>query len=167
MAHQFTVNATISGVSLNDFKRLAANTSLHEAVCKRIPGENLEIIESKVEGNTYTLRRAHNLDVNIPDNAKKLLKDAFRLNRSDVTNLEAMTSKVELGANLPLAASCNRSVTGDDNQVNIKLDWDVKVKVPLIGGLLEKHAEGEIRKFTDLEIEIIEDELKKNLANQA
>ena len=77
-----------------------------------------------------------------------------------------MTSNVELGANFPLTASCNRSVTGDDNQVNIKLDWDVKVKVPLIGGLLEKHAEGEIRKFTDLEIEIIEDELKKNLANQ-
>ncbi|WP_089603672.1 DUF2505 family protein [Acinetobacter piscicola] len=167
MAHQFTVNATISGVSLNDFKRLAANTSLHEAVCKRIPGENLEIIESKIEGNTYTLRRAYNLDVNIPDIAKKLLKDAFRLKRSDVTNLEAMTSKVELGANLPLVASCSRSVTGDDNQVNIKLDWDVKVKVPLIGGLLEKHAEGEIRKFTDLEIEIIEDELKKNLATQS
>ena len=166
MAHQFTVNATISGVSLNDFKRLAADTSLHEAVCKRIPGENLEIVESKIEGNTYTLRRAYNLDVNIPDIAKKLLKDAFRLKRSDVTNLEAMTSKVELGANLPLVASCNRSVTGDDNQVNIKLDWDVKVKVPLIGGLLEKHAEGEIRKFTDLEIEIIEDELKKNLATQ-
>lgn len=166
MAHQFTVNATISGVSLNDFKRLAADTSLHEAVCKRIPGENLEIVESKIEGNTYTLRRAYNLDVNIPDIAKKLLKDAFRLKRSDITNLEAMTSKVKLGANLPLTASCNRSVTGDDNQVNIKLDWDVKVKVPLIGGLLEKHAEGEIRKFTDLEIEIIEDELKKNLANQ-
>ncbi len=167
MAHQFTVNATISGVSLNDFKRLAADTSLHEAVCKRIPGENLEIVESKIEGNTYTLRRAYNLDVNIPDFAKKLLKDAFRLKRSDITNLEAMTSKVELGANLPLTASCNRSVTGDDNQVNIKLDWDVKVKVPLIGGLLEKHAEGEIRKFTDLEIEIIEDELKKNLAVQS
>lgn len=167
MAHQFTVNATISGVSLNDFKRLAADTSLHEAVCKRIPGENLEIIESKIEGNTYTLRRAYNLDVNIPDIAKKLLKDAFRLKRSDVTNLEAMTSKVELGANLPLVANCSRSVTGDDKQVNIKLDWDVKVKVPLIGGLLEKHAEGEIRKFTDLEIEIIEDELKKNLANQS
>jgi hypothetical protein len=37
------------------------------------------------------------------------------------------------------------------------------VKVPLIGGMLEKHAEGEIRKFSQLEIEIVEDELKKNL----
>lgn len=68
-----------------------------------------------------------------------------------------------LGANLPLEASCDRSVTGDDQQIHIKLDWQVKVKVPLIGGMLEKHAEGEIRKFSDIEIEIVEDELRKNL----
>ncbi len=37
----------------------------------------------------YTLRRAYNLDVNIPDMAKKLLKDAFRLKRNDVTHLTA------------------------------------------------------------------------------
>ena len=50
MAHQFTVNETIHGVSIEDFSRLVAMTSLHEAVCKRIPGENLEIIESAVKG---------------------------------------------------------------------------------------------------------------------
>ena len=47
MAHHFTVNSTIQGVSLDQFKQLVANTALHEAVCRRIPGEKLEIIESK------------------------------------------------------------------------------------------------------------------------
>ena len=88
MAHQFTVNETIHGVSIEDFSRLVAMTSLHEAVCKRIPGENLEIIESAVKGDIYTLRREYNLDVNIPDVAKKLLKNAFRLKRSDITDLK-------------------------------------------------------------------------------
>ena len=154
MAHRFTVYATIPGVSLSDFKRLSADTSLHEKVCRRIPGDKLEILESRIDQGIYTLKRAYNLDVNIPDIAKKLLKDAFRLRRTDITNLEALTSTVALGANLPLEASCDRSVTGDDQ---------VKVKVPLIGGMLEKHAEGEIRKFSDIEIEIVEDELRKNL----
>lgn len=164
MAHRFTINSTITGVSISEFNRLAKDTRLHEEVCKRIPGENLQILESEVRGDIYTLRRAYNLDVNIPDIAKKLLKDAFRLKRTDITNLEEMSSEVTLGANLPLEASCLRTVTGNDQQINIKLDWQVKVKVPLIGGLLEKHAEGEIRKFSDIEINIVEDELKKNLA---
>ena len=161
MAHQFTVNETIHGVSIEDFSRLVAMTSLHEAVCKRIPGENLEIIESAVKGDIYTLRREYNLDVNIPDVAKKLLKNAFRLKRSDITDLKNLTSTVELGANLPLEAKAERKVTGNSEKVEIALTWTVKVKVPLIGGMLEKHADGEIRKFSQQEQEKEEDELKK------
>ena len=163
MTHRFTITASIPGVSLSEFKKLSADTTLHEEVCKRIPGENLEIIESSIDQDIYTLKRAYNLDVNIPDIAKKLLKDAFRLKRTDITNLNALTSTVTLGANLPLEASCERFVTGDDQQINIRLDWQVKVKVPLVGGMLEKHAEGEIRKFSDIELHIVEDEIRKNL----
>ena len=78
MTHSFTIDSTIEGVSIDDFKRLAADTALHEAVCRRIPGDNLEIIESQIQDNIYTLRRAYNLQVNMPDIAKKLLKDAFQ-----------------------------------------------------------------------------------------
>lgn len=164
MAHQFTVSVAIQGVSLEDFKRLAADTALHEAVCRRIPGENLEILESRKTGDMYTLKRAYNLDVNIPDIAKKLLKDAFRLHRTDVSDLAKMTSEVILDPNLPLEARCQRQVTGDASQIQFQLEWTVKVKVPLIGGLLEKHAEAEIRRFSQLELEIVEDELRKNLS---
>ena len=89
--------------------------------------------------------------------------DAFRLQRTDISNLAALTSDVKLDPNLPLEASCKRCVTGDASQVSFNLDWTVKVKVPLIGALLEKHAEGEIRRFSQLEIEIVEEELRKNL----
>lgn len=163
MTHKFTINQTIHGVSLERFTELTADTSLHEAVCRRIPGENLEILESKTVGDIYTMRREYNLDVNIPDIAKKLLKNAFRLKRTDVTNLKKLTSTVELGANLPLEAKAERSVSGNSEKLDITLTWTVKVHVPLVGGFLEKHAEGEIRKFSQLEIEIVEDELKKHL----
>ena len=121
------------------------------------------LVASKVSGDIYTMRREYNLDVNIPDVAKKLLKNAFRLKRTDVTNLKNLTSTVELGANLPLEAKAERTVTGDSEKVMFSLIWTVKVKVPLIGGMLERHAEGEIRKFSLLELEIVEDELKKKL----
>lgn len=163
MAHQFTITTTIHGISLDDFKRLVSDTSLHEAVCRRIPGENLEILESRIQGDTYTLRREYNLDVNIPDIAKKLLKNAFRLKRTDTTNLNTLHSTVELGANLPFDAKGERKVTGNGDQLDVTMVWTVKVKVPLIGGMLEKHAEGEIRKFTQVELEIVEDEAKKQL----
>lgn len=164
MAHQFTIKTTIEGVSIDEFKRLTHDISLHEAVCHRLPAQNLDILVSEKQGHVYTMKRAYNLDVNIPEVAKKLLKDAFRLQRSDVTDLQEMTSVVELGANLPIEARCQRFVTGDDKQIQFQLDWTVKVKVPLLGGMLEKHAEGEIRKFSEIEIDLVEDELRKNLS---
>lgn len=163
MAHTFIVNASINGVSIDDFKRLASDIQLHEKVCHRIPGDNIEILTSEKQGDIYTLKRAYNLDVNIPDVAKKMLKGAFRLKRTDISNLEEMTSTIELGANLPLVATCNRSVKGDDQRIDFHLEWTVNVKIPLISGMLERHAEGEIRKFSQIEIGIIEDELHKNL----
>ena len=47
MAHQFTVKAIINGVSIDEFKRLANDIRLHEAVCHRIPAQNLEILVSE------------------------------------------------------------------------------------------------------------------------
>lgn len=164
MAHQFTINATVQGVSIDEFRRLASDIKMHEAVCQRIPAQNMKILVSEKQGSIYTLKRAYNLDVNIPDIAKKLLKDAFRLQRTDISHLDEMTSTVELGANLPIEASCKRQVKGDSQHIEFELYWTVKVKVPLLGSLLEKHAEGEIRKFTQIEIDIIEDEIRKNLA---
>jgi uncharacterized protein (UPF0264 family) len=163
MAHQFTIHKTIQGISLEKFTELAADVSLHEVICRRIPGENLEITESKISGDIYTMRREYNLDVNIPEVAKKLLKNAFRLKRTDITNLKNLHSTIELGANLPLVATAVREVVGNSEKIDVTLTWTVKVKVMLVGGMLEKHAEGEIRKFSELEFEIVEDEIRKYL----
>ena len=152
MAHQFTIHQTISGVTIERFAELAADISLHEAVCRRIPGENLEILESIIVGDIYTMRSEYNLAVHIQEIAKKLLKNAFRLKRSDIANLKKLTSTIELGANLPLEAKAERKVVGNRNQLDTTLVWTVKVKVPLIGGMLEKHAEGEIRKLANLKL---------------
>ena len=157
MAHRFNISATIQDFSFEDFKKIVADPKFHEAVSELIPGTNKVILQSAISGSTYTLDREYNLDVNIPDIAKKILKDAFRIKRKDQFNLEAYTSTVDLSSNsIPLQAHCDRKIEGGANQLTFTMTWEIKVKVPLIGGLLEKHAEGEVRKFTALELAIIE-----------
>lgn len=164
MAHKFSVTATVNGVTLEEFKKIVADPKFHEGVSELIPGTNKAILLSEVSGSTYTLKREYNLDVNIPDIAKKFLKDAFRIKRQDTFDLANMGSSVTLGSNsIPLEAQCVRKVEDGGDSINFTMNWEVKVKVPLIGGLLEKHAEGEVRKFTALELSIIEDQAKKYL----
>lgn len=163
MAHQFTIQHTIFGVSLNDFKALVQDIDLHESVCRRIPGENLDILESKIVDQTYTLSRSYDLNVNVPDIIKKLLKNAFRVKRTDTVDLEQLISMIELDTSLPIEANCKRVVTGSDQQIEVLVNWTVTAKLPFVGEKVEKHAEGEIRKFSILELQIIEEELKARL----
>ena len=164
MAHRFTVTATIDGLSFEEFRKVVSDPKFHEGVSEHIPGTNKQILVSEIKGDIYTLKREYNLDINIPDIAKKLLKDAFRIRREDQFNFEQFTSTVDLGSNsLPLVAHCDRKIEANGNQLNFTMHWEIKIKVPLIGGMLEKHAEGEVRKFTALELEVIEKQAKAYL----
>lgn len=163
MAHQFTIQHIMPGVALSDFKTLIQDIHLHESVCHRIPGSNLDILESNIVDHIYTLCRTYDIDVNVPDFIKKLLKNAFRVKRTDVVYLEDLISTIHLETNLPVEASCKRVVTGSDQQIEILVNWTVTAKIPFVGDKVEKHAEGEIRKFSLLELKIIEEEVKARI----
>ena len=76
--------------------------------------------------------------MNVPDLIKKLLKDAFRVKRTDVVNLDQLTSTIQLDTSLPVEANCKRVVTGSDRQVEVLVNWTVNVNIPLIGERIEK-----------------------------
>lgn len=161
MTHQFNIKSTICGVSLSEFKYIAATPPLHEAICRRLSGDHFEIIESRVEGNVYILRQVFHADVKMPQFAKKLLKDAFWVRRQDTSNIEQLTSTIRLKSNVPFHASCQRIVTGDAKQILVQSDWTLHIKAPFFRGMLERHAEAELRRYSEIEMTILEDELKR------
>ncbi len=163
MAHNFSVETTLTGISLQQFQQLLAQPQLHEAVCQAIPCQDLKILSSELNADLYTLRRSYQLDIQLPEVAKKFLKDALLLQRVDVTNVVTANSSVELRGNFPFIATGVRHISGNDQAVTIRADWQIQVKIPLIGGLIEKHAEGEVRRFTTIEVSVVEAEIKKYL----
>lgn len=163
MTHQFQVHATVRAVNEQQFKQLIAQPSLHEMVCRRVSGESVEILKSELQGNHYTLHRAYAVEVNLPEVAKKFLKDAFRVERHEVTDIENLTSVLNVKANFPVHAEGKRRVMLEGDHLHVVVDWKVDIKVPFLGGMLEKHAEHEIRRLSALEISVIEDEMQKRL----
>lgn len=161
MTHQFIIKSTICGVSLSEFKYIASTPPLHEAIGRRLSGDHFEIVESRVEGNVYILRQVFHADVKIPAFAKKFLKDAFLVRRQDTSDIEQLTSTIRLKANVPFHASCQRVVTGDEQQILVQSDWTLHIKAPFFRGMLERHAEGELRRYSEIEVCILEDELKR------
>lgn len=160
MTHRFNVQHTLADASLNDVHLYMADPGFHVAVCRKVPSENLEILDSRLQGQRYTLKREHNLDVNIPDFAKRLLKGAFKLWRDDEWDIGSLTCRSSFRMNMPAAFRCQTRVSERDGKILVDHDWEVDVSVPLIHGLLARHAETEIRRFNQIEIDVIREEIR-------
>lgn len=159
MAHKFTVQIPLRGVSLQDARQMLGQPAFHEAVARKIPGGNLDLQHSGRAGRTYSMKREYNLDVDIHELAKKLLKGAFRLKREDEWDVDALTCRSRFGMNLPADLSCQTRLAEQGGAVVVHTDWEVNVRVPLVHGILARHAEGEIRRFSAAEVEVIQAEI--------
>lgn len=161
MTHKFSIQHPLQGTTLQDVRAHVADPDFHTTICRKVPSENLVILESALDGQRYTLKRQHNLDVNIPDIAKKLLKGAFMLWRDDEWDIDALTARSRFRMNLPAEFRCTTRIVGGGSNLRIEIDWEVEVNVPLISGLLARHAEAEIRRFNQIELNIIQEEVRR------
>ncbi len=160
MAHHFTVKQVLMPGTLQQARIALSNPEFHLAVCHKVPSENLQVLSSTLNGSQYVLKRTHNLDVNIPEIAKKLLNGAFKLNRQDEWDINSLQCQSSFSMNMPSSFRNFTRLTEEDGNLVISVDWEVKVTVPLIGGILARHAESEIRRFSDIELQVVRDEIQ-------
>lgn len=164
MSHTFTAQFPLPGISRAQARQVFADPDFHAAVARRIPGSDLKLLHTGLDGGRYRMKREYNLDVDIHEFAKKLLRGAFRLQREDEWDLESLTCRSRFAPNLPAELACHTRLVGEDGQLTVHHDWDVKVRVPLVHQIIARHAEGEIRRFNACEIDIVQQELAARLA---
>ncbi|MEE9901409.1 MAG: DUF2505 family protein [Acinetobacter haemolyticus] len=162
MAHRFTVKQELVPCTLAEAQKILSNQKFHLSVCSKVPCENLEILNKEFTGSKYYLKRSQNLDVNIPEIARKFLNGAFKLVREDHWDIEHLICKSTFQMNMPSSFNNQARYSIENGKLTITVDWEVKVNVPLIGNMLAKHAESEIRRFSDIELKIVCDEIKSN-----
>lgn len=159
MTHRFNVRHAVSGVTLPEIRQLMAAPDFHESVARKVPGFNLKILASTSTDRGYLMKREVNMDVDIPEVAKKFLKDAFKVWRTEEWDLESLTCRLHMQMNMPAELRCVISLVEEGGTVVADHDWEVDVHVPLIHGILARHAESEIRRFNRIEIETVQQEI--------
>lgn len=164
MTHRFTIKHHLDGGTLEETRQMIGSPDFQEEVARKVPGFNLKILESKLTGNRYVMRREVNMDVDIPDIARKLLKDAFKVWRDEEWDIDALTCRARTKTNLPAEFRCTVKFTIAGSRLLATFDWEVDVNIPLVRGFLEKHAEGEIRRFTQLEVDVVQDVIRSRMA---
>jgi hypothetical protein len=87
------------------------------------------------------------------------------MKREDEWDVEALTCRSRFVPNLPADVSCTTQLREQGGQLVVNHDWEVNVRIPLVHNIIAKHAEGEIRRFNQKEIEVIQEELDARKAD--
>jgi hypothetical protein len=164
MTHRFTTQYYFDGGTLEETRELIGSPDFQEEVARKVPGFNLKILESKLTGSRYVMKREVNMDVDIPDIAKKLLKGAFKVWRSEEWDIDTLTCRAQTRMNLPAEFRVTARLQPDGQRTLATFDWEVDVNIPLVRGFLEKHAEAEIRRFNQLEIDVVQQVIRSRMA---
>lgn len=161
MTHKFQIQHDVSEFNLENFRAALANPAFHAELAEKLPGTKVVISRSECVDNQYYMARELNLEANIPKLAQKFLKDALRIKRVENWNLDNMTVELTFVLNMPAEFRCHGSIVQQGKQMLFKQEWEVDVRIPLIHGVLSRHAEEEIRRFNEIESDIFQQLLKK------
>lgn len=161
MTHKFHIQHDISEFNPDNFRTALSNPAFHAELAEKLPGTRVVISRSEYVDNQYYMQRELNLEANIPKLAQKFLKDALRIKRVEHWHLNDMTVDITFILNMPAEFRCRGSIVKDGANMVFKQEWEVDVRVPLIHGVLSRHAEEEIRRFNEIESVIFQDLLKK------
>lgn len=101
--------------------------------------KDFELLSHDDDGTRCTTKFRYLADSDVPAFAKKVLGDTAEVEHTEVWDRSTASGEVTIKvATMPGSMVCNVSLEEDGEGCRKNFDWEVKVKLPLVGGKIEK-----------------------------
>lgn len=115
-------------------------------------GMPYKVLAQRADGKTFSIRVERKVPVQMPGLGKKA--EATVVNE-ETWDLASRTGSVKVEAGgMPLDCGCTVSMRAEGRGTLVRYDWDVKSKLPLVGGQIEKMAVADMEKRSEEETRI-------------
>jgi len=114
-------------------------------------------VDTVVTGDPFTIRCRYSAagDINVPDFAKKLIGEAIRVTQTDVWQVAKRTGTIDieiLGA--PVTVHADMKLVSSGAGSVLKLDWQFRCSIPLLGGKIEKLIAEDVERRTAMDARV-------------
>lgn len=129
----------------------------HTGKLKQMGIADYEVLDQQSDGRKFSIRirRKVPIGVPIPGPLKKLLGGGeMTVEHEDQWNTQGKTGRASVEVvGMPVDLSCHLSLDDEDDGCVYTYDWNIRGRVPLIGGLLERTLIADLDKKTQAETE--------------
>ena len=130
--------------------KMFTDKAFHTDKLKGLGYNSYEVLSHSFDGKDFRIEVLRKVPIQFPGFSRGAGESTVVNEES--WNLASKTGRVVLNVKgMPLEASCITRMTDEGKDCVVTFDWDVKAKIPLVGGTLEKFVVKDMEKKADEE----------------
>ena len=118
--------------------RMFANPEFHAAKLQGLGLKKYQVLDQEAKGEDFRIRIERHLALDAPALVRKVVPAETTAISDERWNLRTRKGKVSISPGIPVDMNCEASITDVGAECVVSYVWDVRARVPLIGGALEK-----------------------------
>ena len=131
--------------------RMFANPAFHTAKLEGLGLKKYKVLDQEAKGDDFRIRIERKVPLDAPALVRKVVPAETTAIADERWNLRTRKGKVSIDPGIPVQMSCEASIGDVGSECVVTYVWEVRAKVPLIGGALEKFI------CTDLEAKMVDE----------
>jgi hypothetical protein len=118
--------------------RMFANPEFHTAKLQGLGLNKYQVLEQESKGDDFRIRIERKVPLDAPALVRKVVPAETTAISDERWNLRTRKGKVSISPGIPVDMNCEAAITDVGNECVVTYVWEVRARVPLIGGALEK-----------------------------
>jgi hypothetical protein len=116
-----------------------SDRNFHENKMKALDVISYKVLEHAADGGEFHIRVERRLPMQAPALLKKVLPAETTSVVDERWNLATRNGRVKADTvGVPIEMSCSASIADEKQACVVTYDWEIRARVPLVGGALEK-----------------------------
>lgn len=130
--------------------RMFMDPAFHTGKLEALGLMKYRVLEQKAEGDNFRIRIERKVPLDAPAMIRKVVPAETTAVSEERWNRGTMKGRVSVEPGVPLDMSCEASMSDVAGGCLVRYAWEIRAKVPLIGGSLEKFIGSDLeRKMVD------------------
>jgi hypothetical protein len=118
--------------------RMFANPEFHIAKLQELGLKKYVVLEQEAKGDEFRIRIERKVPLEAPALVRKVVPAETTAISDERWNLRTRKGKVSISPGIPVDMNCEASIADVAGECVVSYIWEVRARVPLIGGALEK-----------------------------
>lgn len=119
---------------------------------EKLGHKQYEVLDCKTDPNAFSIKIRRPLPMQVPAAIKKFVPGNPTIVHVDAWSAKTLTGKVEVELpGMPVEISCTTSLKDQGKDCVLTYVFDIRSKVPLLGGMIEKQVAAENQKEIPLQ----------------